>query len=474
MSAESDGDLMDFAVDEASDSGQKRRFDEAELLESIQNLTREEIAEMIGIVKKHNTNKSPQITPEIETDNFEDNEGFQIACSKKRKTKTNQENTAYTGQQNLGAGMNYTAGRFKNYSPRMKELQSKEYNNLFYINTTAQLTRIQMADVWESARPKNSDVILKTKKGFLLKTNTPKTIVNLTLKKLQTENKIKSFCETAPYHKASSTSKIPTQSYSGVMASVEQDISELQIANHLKDININVSYCRRITSRKTNQLTGFIRINTQELASYEKLINEGVFYKNRHYAVYPSQPPQPAPMPCSKCLKFTHRTEDCRDPVECLKCRGKHPTNKCQSEAPPKCCSCGAEDHQAWSFQCPNRPIKPIQGIPNLPVKTLNKKSRQVSTQVTKDSRIHSAITIHDVIVNTYVEKLNKPSIVNREELIIKLRKRFIREYNVETAVNFVGNNWVYILMFDLENNNNESPTEIIPGNNVSQVRAQI
>lgn len=474
MSAVSDGDLMDFEGEEDPERCLKRRFDEAELMESIRNLTQDEIADVIGIVKKHNTNKTPQKTPEVEDDNM-NNQGFQIVRYKKGKTKTitNQQNIPCTSQQNLGAEINSTY-KSKIISPRMKEIQDKEYNNLFYINTTTDLSRIQMADIWETARPGNVDIILKTKKGFLLKTDTAKIIVANALKKLQTSNKITGFSETAPYNKMPRTTRIPIQSYSGVMSSVETEIPELQISDHLKDVNINISYCKRIISRKTNQPTGFIRIITHDLASYERLINEGVFYKNRHYAVYPSHPPQPAPMPCAKCLTFTHRTEDCKTPVKCLKCHGSHQTNKCQSQEPPKCRSCNAEDHQAWSFQCPNRPTRPIEGIPNLPVKTLNKKSREVSRETMKESRIHSGITIHDTIINTYVEKLNKPSGVNREELLIKLRKRFIREYNVETTVNFVGNNWIYILMFDLENNKYESPTEIIPGNNASQVRTQI
>lgn len=472
MSTDSGGDLMDFTSGGALDVGQKRTFDEAELMENISNLSQEEIAEVIGLVKKHNANKTPQKTPEISDDTVEDNTGFQLVTHKRNRIGRSQQNISiYTGQQNIRNEVS-SVNRLKNISPRMKEIQNKQYNCLFYINTDMQLTRIQMADIWESARPQNKDVILKTKKGFLLKTDTIKAIVANTLKNLQTNKKISNFSETAPYNKPNQMTKIPTQSYSGVIASVERDIPDLQILNHLKNTNINIIYCKRIISRKTNQPTSFIRINTHNLATYEKLINEGVFYKSRHYPVYPSQPPQPAPMPCSRCLKFTHRTEDCKTPLQCLKCQGNHQTNKCQSQAPPKCAGCGSEDHQAWSFQCPNRPVKPIQGIPNLPVKTLNRKSREITT--TKESRIHNAVTIHDVIINTYVEKLNKPSNVNREELLINLKRKFIREYNVETTVNFVGNNWIYILMFDLDNNNLESPTEIIPGSNMSQVRTQI
>lgn len=193
-----------------------------------------------------------------------------------------------------------------------------------------------------------------------------------------------------------------------------------------------------------------------------------------HYAVYTSAPPPPAPLPCAKCLEFTHKTADCSTPIKCFKCGENHVTSKCKSELPPKCIKCGSTEHQAWAFQCPQRPKQPIEGIPNLPVKTLNKKSREITNADKKTSRIHNPLTIHDVIINTYVDELNKPESMNRDELLKKLRQKFISQFNIETTVSFVGNNWIYILMFDLEENNESSPTEPIPGKNNSQVQVQI
>lgn len=129
---------------------------------------------------------------------------------------------------------------------------------------------------------------------------------------------------------------------------------------------------------------------------------------------------------------------------------------------------CGSEEHGAWSFKCPKRPTKPLEGIPNIQVKPLNKKSKDIDQTTTKKSRIHSNITIHDLIIDTYIRKLNKDAAVSRETIISKLRSRFITEYQVDTTAVWSGNR-IYILMFDLENPLKESPTNPIEGINNAQ-----
>lgn len=91
-----------------------------------------------------------------------------------------------------------------------------------------------------------------------------------------------------------------------------------------------------------------------------------------------------------------------------------------------------------------------------------------------KEARVHSHITIHDHIVNTFLRKLNKSSSTPREDIIHKLKQRFVKEFNIETTISFVGNNWIYILMFDLDIDDHSSPTEVIPGKNNGQARAQL
>ena len=471
----SDSDGMDVCSDIdsiATGKGAKRKYDQKELLDTINTLSQEEIKEVIGISKKRISDK--QFNKNVPTKKPPTNskkESTSIASTSTDKnefqqqkiptTKTNIDNS----QRNL---------KHKNYSSIMKEITNKQYANLFYITSDPTINnRLKMADVWESVRPSNKDIILMTKKGFLLKSDTPKVILINTLKSLQKHKKITAFIETSPYKFTKPTSA-SSQSFSCVISSVEHDISDTQISEHLSNLKMEHRYCKRIVAKSNDKPTHFIRIITSNISAYEKLLNNGVFYKSRHYAVYPSSPPPPAPLPCSKCLEFTHETMDCKTPTKCQKCGENHSTNRCRSELPPKCNSCGSTEHQAWSFKCPNRPLRPIDGIPNIPVKTLNKKSHEITSELKKNSRIHTPLTIHDIIINTYVNKLNKPKNTNREELIQKLRKRFITEYNIETSITFVSNNRIYILMFDMDLNDFNSPTETVPGINNAQIHASI
>lgn len=94
------------------------------------------------------------------------------------------------------------------------------------------------------------------------------------------------------------------------------------------------------------------------------------------------------------------------------------------------------------------------------PNKAAQKKSHDISPD-RKKSRIHDPVTIHDLIINTYINGLNDPKNVNRAELLQKLRKRFIDNFKVDTTAVFSGSR-VYILIFDLDNEDVSSPTEPI------------
>ncbi|KAL3271569.1 hypothetical protein HHI36_022044, partial [Cryptolaemus montrouzieri] len=96
-------------------------------------------------------------------------------------------------------------------------------------------SRIQMAEIWESARASNKDSILKTKKGFLLKSDTPKVILESTLKNLVNNNKISSYTATSVYNENNKVRTPPPPSYSCVIATVEKEITDQQISEHLKD-----------------------------------------------------------------------------------------------------------------------------------------------------------------------------------------------------------------------------------------------
>lgn len=68
------------------------------------------------------------------------------------------------------------------------------------------------------------------------------------------------------------------------------------------------------------------------------------------------------------------------------------------------------------------------------------------------------------MIVDTYINKLNKPANTDREKLIIKLKKRFIEQYNIDTTPIFSGNR-LYIFMINMDDSDNQDiATEPIEG----------
>lgn len=388
-----------------------------------------------------------------------------ILGSNTNSRKNTEISTPTKNQENKNTAIN----AHKNYSARMKEMLHKKFKHLFYITTVTDITRSHMSEIWEMAQPRSDEVIIQTKKGFLIKTNKEKKIMTETLNKLISEKKIQNYQETSdsytPYHDIPPTSS----SYSVIIGSVEHEIKDSEISEHIKKMSIKHRYCKRIIAKVNNKPTLMIRIITDCLKSSEQLLNEGIFFKHKHYPAFPSLPPAPIPQPCSRCLQFTHTKEQCTTPLKCTKCSGPHHYSKCNSPLPMKCPSCGSEEHAAWSLKCPNRPTQPIQGLPNAQIKPLNKKSQEIDKKITKNSKIHSPITIHDMIINTYISKINKEKNTDREELLKKLRKRFITQYNIDTVASFSGNR-LYILMFDLDEPLTVSPTEPMPGKNNMQV----
>lgn len=348
-----------------------------------------------------------------------------------------------------------------NYSLQMQNILNQQYKNMYYLMTNREFTRTQIADFWNSKNPQSRDVIIKTSKGFLLKTNLEKNVASNYLTTLKQSEVLQDFQETNPNRQTAN--KTINATFACVIASVEQDIEDLEMREFLEANSIKLRYCKRITSRATGKLTQLIRIITGDFPSFQKLLNEGVFYKNKHYPVHPSTPPEPVPSPCAKCSLYTHTTELCNLPLTCRKCKGKHSTSNCTSPLPEKCTACNSEEHQAWSVKCPKRPVKPIEGIPNTRIKSLNKKSCEIDKKITKNNKIHTPMTLHDHIIETYTNKFNKPKYTNRQELIVQLKKRFINLYNIDTTVVFSGNH-MFILMFDLDKPNTTSPTEPTEG----------
>lgn len=343
----------------------------------------------------------------------------------------------------------------------MMEIINRKYKHIFYITAPRDTSRIKLAQIWESYNPNNKDVILKTAKGFILKSDINKNLITETLNEMKKSHHITHYEENQ--HIPVATTKKPLEeTYSCVISSIEKEISDKDISIHLNKCNIKHRFCKRIKSRATQEDTYLIRIITGCIQSFQRLLNDGFFYYSRHYPVYPSIAPQPIPIPCGKCSLFTHTTANCTTPVTCQKCQGPHHANKCVTNLPYKCVVCHTDDHPAWSTKCPKRPLQPIVGIPNSKVKSLNKRTAELDRAKTKNNRIHSPITIHDTIITTYLEEINNPKNINRQDLINKIKKKFIELYNIDTAAVFSGNR-VYILMFDLTIND-ESPTEPIDG----------
>lgn len=423
-------------------------------------LSREEIEQIIG---DSNENSHKKIATEINRNNTKNQQTDKnlSATSKnitsKKNTNTNSDKSTMLKKQPA-----------INNSIKMRELNNKKFSNLFYINENKNLNRLQMSDIWKAAQGSLHDVILQTKKGFLLKTNSDKKAVIKKLQKLKTEKHIIDFEETSSKEKQAKDQTV-VASYSAVIATVEQEITDAEMSNYLNKVEIQHRFCKRIISKNTGKNTYLIRIITGCIKSFEKLLNEGLFYKNRHYPVYASLPPQPAPLSCGKCFRFDHKTEDCITPIKCHKCQGSHHTNKCNTELPIKCTACDSEEHAAWSFKCPNRPTKAIPNIPNIQIKSINKKSDEIESDLKKENRIHTPITKHDFIISTYIEEVNNPNNADREATILKIRKRFVDLWKIDTTAVFTQNR-LYILMFDLDSDQ-DSPTEPLNSPNNLQWR---
>ena len=349
-----------------------------------------------------------------------------------------------------------------NYSAPVNERRQKQYKHLYYINTDTTMNRIHLANAWISLQPRTKDIILQTSKGFLLKSDSEKIRLAKSLDQLIHDKIISSYSETAP-HLMKPTTNTPSATFSAVVATVERALDDVSISKALTEQGITHRYCKRIISKATGKPTTLIRIISACENSFQKLMNEGLFFLNKHYPTYPSSRPEPAPLPCSKCQKFTHTSEKCPNNITCEKCNGAHKTISCSTDSQTKCLACKATDHAAWSFKCPLRPKKTIDGIPNIPIKSINKKTAEIDQSTIKNSIIHAAISIHDHIINSSINKLNKPKNSNREELLAKLKKRFITEFKIDTTAVFSGN-ILYVLMFDLENPEAPSPTEMDTG----------
>lgn len=108
-------------------------------------------------------------------------------------------------------------------STRMHEIiRNTEYKILFYLtaNESTIKDRIEMAEEWSKKFYQSNDIILKTKIGYLLKTNKDKKEVVEALEDMMKKKIITKFNETKPYNKPKERNE-PQKTFSVVIAGIE-------------------------------------------------------------------------------------------------------------------------------------------------------------------------------------------------------------------------------------------------------------
>jgi hypothetical protein len=95
--------------------------------------------------------------------------------------------------------------------------------------------------------------------------------------------------------------------------------------------SLQIIKARRITSKKTNRPTSFIRVITTEKETVDALFIYGIQLFGRES----SHPPTSTPVQCAKCFQFSHGQVDCLKKQICPKCANSHPQTNVQQKTPP-------------------------------------------------------------------------------------------------------------------------------------------
>lgn len=273
MSDTSDG-LMDTDDDSTEWKTQKSRGDKRKRIHrKLENLSQPQIKQIIGIEDRSKKTKADKSTPQ-KASTSKHYTTHKNTHSTRNKNTT--ENIAIPPRDNTQTNNSTTAPlnrdldnskKHKNFSAKMNEIINRNFKHLFYISADENLTRTAISDIWEKEIPNSEDVIFKTKKGFLLKSNQEKNKINQILLKLTQNKKISNFQETTSLNTRQTTT-ITTNSYSAVIGSVEHEIQDKEISDFLNKLNINHRYCRRIISKATNSPTLLIRVITSNELLY--------------------------------------------------------------------------------------------------------------------------------------------------------------------------------------------------------------
>lgn len=146
--------------------------------------------------------------------------------------------------------------------------------------------------------------------------------------------------------------------YSVVIRGVHISLEDSEIAEDLRNQNLNISRTWRIKSKATGQMTMLVRVLTDCQRTVDKLLRDGAILANGRHRVEASHLPKPQPIQCGRCFTFDHHTKDCKQlESTCPKCgQVRRPDHLCQHV---KCLLCG-EEHEAWSNRCAKRPTNPV------------------------------------------------------------------------------------------------------------------
>ncbi|KAL3268577.1 hypothetical protein HHI36_007685 [Cryptolaemus montrouzieri] len=124
----------------------KRKASRDELIESIQELTDDEIQEIIEITKKIRKAKTPDATQEgfrgsEWTEINKQSRGQPPATDSPQQNKQQKQTIPHPNQDNNNI-------KRINYSTKMREITNKKFINLYYINVSTNVeSRLQMAEI---------------------------------------------------------------------------------------------------------------------------------------------------------------------------------------------------------------------------------------------------------------------------------------------------------------------------------------
>jgi hypothetical protein len=140
--------------------------------------------------------------------------------------------------------------------------------------------------------------------------------------------------------------------FSVVIKHVDHDIDENDINQVLASLELPIQRLWRIKSRQSNKFTTLIRVITEDTATVDFLLKNGLTLFGKHHQCEPSKPPEPTPLQCTKCYQLGHPATGCTNKPACLKCPETHAPNNCEA-ATPKCLLCGGRSRPALVTQVP-------------------------------------------------------------------------------------------------------------------------